>query len=90
MAKKKCTIYTTCCEYHGIAHGAEALELREGLEEMQKELGEFLVNNGENPGGTCADDFVEELERMRDRIEKLLEVDARDTEAREMALAAES
>lgn len=34
MSKRTCLVYSTACAEHGFFHGAEATELREGIEHI--------------------------------------------------------
>lgn len=62
-----CTVYKTACAVHGFIHGAEASELREGIEKLIEEY-----NSDDENLSSVADD----LQRLLDRV------DARDSVAR--------
>jgi hypothetical protein len=69
---QRCTIYETSCSDHGFAHGAEASELREGIEQIIKD---HCGDDGTNESGAA--------EEVCDELQLLLEkVDARDSVAR--------
>ncbi len=44
FATHKCPVYAKCCADHGFVHGAEAEELREGIEKMIERYGEKKVS----------------------------------------------
>lgn len=67
-----CRIYDRACATHGFYHGAEASELREGIEK--------LIAKPPHADCPCGQEIVESLvDDLRDLLEK---VDARDSVAR--------
>ena len=70
----KCTVYKKCCQVHDFVHGAEAEELRGGIEKLITEL----------QGVADEDDRVSTLlelpERLINDLQKLLDrINARDS-----------
>lgn len=68
---KKCQVHILPCTEHGYIHGAEANELREGVEELLKEDREYY-----NPQHLDDDRLASNLERLLNRV------DARDSLAK--------
>ena len=64
MSKRSCLVYSTPCVEHGFFHGAEANELREGIEEILKHKG---------TGAEVRADLVSLLDRVdaRDSLARL-------------------
>jgi hypothetical protein len=73
VRKKRCTVYGRPCAEHGFYHGAEAEELREGIENIVQDL------------PTCGDDLEGDeaqsaLDDVRESLKRLVDtVDARDS-----------
>jgi hypothetical protein len=66
-----CTVYESFCEKHDFCHGAEAEELRHGIEKMMLDLDEYA----DFEGRVYAADVYRLLASLLDRI------DARDSVA---------
>lgn len=70
----RCLVYEKSCADHGFIHGAEASELREGIEELIKQYSDC------DRDGDCAGcHLIEELEALLEKV------DARDSVARQEA-----
>jgi len=75
-----CKVYDECCPVHGFCHGAEADELREGIQAIVDDDARLPFASGDD----SPQSMVEETSRhYRKALEELLErVDARDSLAR--------
>lgn len=78
MNQELCPVYAGYCDLHGFTHGAEAEELRKGIEQLAEELEEEPRNRSHWDG----DDAVEAIQGIARKLKDLLEeVDARDSTA---------
>lgn len=72
----KCRVYTDICPEHMFVHGAEAEELRSGIEEIVSNIEGRIVSD------EYCSDGIDALESIRDELQALIDkTDARDSVA---------